>query len=177
VDVYQPATELVQVPVVIQDGIGDYNLDELIKCDDMAYAGTGASIIPDYNMNLGTHTFALHSGSRTVEPSQTYTISYKIKGLSNAGRTWTQIHFCRSALGGSDTWETQWSEGQFVKGPVSDWQTVSYDVTMDDKTSAIEIYFIVNGSEMFIDDLSVTKKGNDANIITNGDFESGTDGK
>ena len=177
VDAYQPATDLVQVPAILQDGLGTYALSDLLTQNGRSYSGTGVSIIPDYNMNLGTHTYALHSGTRTVEPSETYTISYKIKGLSEAGKTWTQIHFCRSALGGSDTWESQWGEGQVIQGPVSDWQTVSYDVTMDDKTSAIEIYYIVNGSELLIDDVSVVKKGSTENVITNGDFELGTDGQ
>ena len=176
VDLYKPSTSLTDAPAIWQNGLGSYGYQDFVTENDLSYAGAGAAILPDHNMNLGAHTYALHSGSRTVEPSQTYTISYKIKGLSNAGRTWTQIHFCRSAMGGSDTWESQWGEGRLIQGPVADWQTVSYDVTMDEKTSAIEIYFIVNGSQLLIDDFSIVKKGETENIVTNGDFEQGTDG-
>lgn len=176
-DIYQPDTQLAKAPAVLQNGLGDYDLQTLLGGGNTTYCGTSAAIIPDHNMNLGTHTYALHSGSRTVEPGQTYTISYQIKGLSSAGKTWSQIHFCRSALGGSDTWESQWNEDQIIQGPVSDWQTVSYDVTMDDKTSAIEIYYIVNGSSLLIDNVSIVKKGSSENIITNAGFESGTDGQ
>lgn len=177
VDLYQPVTGVEAAPAILQNGLGSYCVDDFVTENGLAYEGTGISILPDHNMNLGTHTYALHSGTRAVEPSATYTISYQIKGLGENGRTWTQIHFCRSALGGSDTWESQWSEGQVIQGPVDDWQTVSYDVTMDDKTSAIEIYYIVNGSELLIDDVSVVKKGSSDNIITNGDFELGNDGE
>ena len=176
VDIYIPDTGVADAPAILQSGLGNDTVDELVTENALAYSGTGVSILPDHNMNLGTHTYALHSGTRAVEPSQTYTISYQIKGLSQAGKTWLQIHFCRSALGGSDTWESQWQPGGVIAGPVDDWQTVSYDVTMDGETSAIEVYLIVNGSEMYVDNFSIVKKGDTQNIVTNGDFELGTDG-
>ena len=178
VDVYAPVTGLADAPAILQSGLGEYTLQELVTENGRAYSGTGVSILPDYNMDLGTHTYALHSGTRTVDPSSTYTISYKIRGLGENTRMWPQIHFCRSALGGSDTWEPQYEEGRLISGPVSDWQEVSFDIYTDGTTSAIEIYFIANGGEVYIDDFSIVKKKTaaDRNLLPNGDFETVTSG-
>lgn len=178
VDVYTPATGVANAPDILQNGLGGYGISDFVTENDLACSGTGASILPDYNMDLGTHTYALHSGTRAVDPSSTYTISYKIRGLSENTRMWPQIHFCRSALGGSDTWESQWQEPCLQNGPITDWKEISFDIHTDGTTSAIEIYFIANGGEVYIDDFSIVKKQTpaDRNLLPNGDFEEVSSG-
>ena len=169
-EVYAPDTDVVDASAIWQDGLGSYSsLQELLDADGDAYDGGGASILAANGMDVAGHSFALHSGSRTVEPGAVYTVSYKLNGLSGATRVYPYIHYKRTDLGGADTYEPLVGSDYLRKGPVTDWQTVSFDLSMDDKTSAVEIWLVAVGGDAYVDDFSLIKKAN-ANPLP--DFES-----
>ena len=183
VDAYAPSTGLTNAPEIWQEGLGDTTLDELMAAGDLSYEGGSATIRPDYNQDLGGHSFALHSGKRTVSPSSTYTVSYKLRSDSETVKVWPYIHSVKTELGGSDTYIPLREDPYLQKGPFTDWTTVSFDLTTDEKTSAVEIYLTTVGGEVFIDDFSMVKKAasdgatGTGNFVTNGGFELGTAGQ
>ena len=174
VDTYEPSTNLVGAPDIWQAGLGEYALKDLIAEKGLAYDGGGASILAANGMDLKNHSFALHSGKRTVEPSSTYTVSYKINGLSEATRIWPYIHYVKSELGGTDSYVSMTDSEYLRKGPINDWKSVSFDIVTDDKTSAIEIWLVTANGDVYIDDFSLVKKEVKENLLS--EFEDSQNG-